>query len=238
MAGFSIPAMEHATVTAWGRDGEINAFRAMLRAFGGPGTTLAMVVDSYDVDAAVDVVLGETLREEIVAAGGRVVVRPDSGDPTVVVPRILRSLAASFGASRNTKGYAVLAPCVRVLQGNGMNLDTIATLYAAVEQAGFSAENVAVGMGGGLLQKVDRDTLGFAMKLSALRVDGLARRVQSTEDRHRETLEARAGETVRVEQLGDRPNVLRDVYRDGELLVDESLPTIRARVATARTVTP
>jgi len=250
MAGFSIPAMEHATVTAWGREGEIDAFRAMLRAFGGPGTTLAMVVDSYDVDAAVDVALGETLREEIVAAGGRVVVRPDSGDPTVVVPRILRSLAASFGASCNAKGYAVLAPCVRVLQGDGMNLDTIATLYAAVEQAGFSAENVAVGMGGGLLQKVDRDTLGFVMKLSALRVDGAWRDVYKapkTDTRKRSKhgrLALVSGErpgsfeTIGVEQLDDRPNVLRDVYRDGELLVDESLATIRARVATARTVTP
>lgn len=131
-----------------------------------------------------------------------------------------------------------------------MNLDAIATLYAAVEQAGFSAENVAVGMGGGLLQKVDRDTLGFAMKLSALRVDGAWRDVykapktdtgkRSKRGRLALVSGERPGsfETIGVEQLGDRPNVLRDVYRDGELLVDESLATIRARVATARTVTP
>jgi len=245
MAGFSIPAMEHATVTAWGRDGEVDAFRAMLRAFGGPGTTLAMVVDSYDVDAAVDDLIGGNLRDEIVAAGGRVVVRPDSGDPTVVVPRVLRSLAASFGTARNAKGYDVLAPCVRVIQGDGMNLETIGTLYTAVERAGFSAENVAVGMGGGLLQKVDRDTLGFAMKLSALRVGGRWRdayKAPKTDagkisKRGRLALVAGEGpgsfETVRIERLGERTDLLRDVYCDGELLVDESLATIRARVATA-----
>ncbi len=249
MAGFSIPAMEHSTVTSWGRGGEAAAFRNMLRAFGGPGKTVAMVVDSYDTYAAVDDTLGVTLRDEIVASGTRVVVRPDSGDPNVIVPRIMRSLSRSFGFAINHKGFMVLHPSVRVIQGDGMDLDAIRDLYDAVERAEFSAENLTVGMGGGLLQKVNRDTMKFAMKLSALEIDGGWIDVYKDpktdpgkrSKRGRLALVANGTawndydvktdfETIRLEALGERENVLRTVYRDGALLVDETLATIRERV--------
>jgi nicotinamide phosphoribosyltransferase len=257
MAGFSIPAMEHSTVTSWGRSGEEQAFRNMLARFGGAGKTLAMVVDSYDTYAAVDETLGVNLKEAIVANGARVVVRPDSGDPNVVVPRILRSLASHFGFQTNHKGFTVLHPSVRVIQGDGMDLDAIRELYEAVERAEFSAENVTVGMGGGLLQKVNRDTMRFAMKLSAIQIDGSWIDVYKDpktdpgkrSKRGRLALVANGSawsdytvktgfETVRVEHLGDRENLLRTVYLDGALLVDESLATIRTRVThTERAVT-
>ncbi len=248
MAGFSIPAMEHSTVTSWGRNGEADAFRNMLRAFGGPGKTVAIVVDSFDAYRAVDEIVGVTLRDEIIASGTRVVVRPDSGDPNVIVPRLMRSLARTFGFTINHKGFIVLHPAVRVIQGDGMELESIRELYEAVERAEFSAENLTVGMGGGLLQKVNRDTMKFAMKLSAMQIDGSWIDVYKDpktdpgkrSKRGRLALVANGTawndyfvkteiETVRLEHLGERENILRTVYRDGELLVDETLTTIRER---------
>jgi len=195
---------------------------------------ISLLETADSTSSAVDVELGETLREEIVAAGGRVVVRPDAGDPTVVVPRI-RSLAASFGASHNAKGSAVLAVRARAPR-RGMDLDAIATL-------------VAVGMGGGLLQKVDRDTLGFAMKLSALRIDGgwhdvyKAPKTDAEKRSKRGRLPLVSGE--RPGSFGDRPSraARRSSERASRRLPGRraahrrAAPRIRARVATAPTVT-
>jgi nicotinamide phosphoribosyltransferase len=250
MAGFSIPAMEHSTVTGWGRANEGAAFRNMLREFGGPGATIAMVVDSYDIDEAVGTLLGVDLKDEILASGSTVVVRPDSGDPRVVVPRILRELGRAFGVEINHKGYRVLHPAVRVIQGDGMDLDAIEQLYRAVTTDGWSAENVTVGMGGGLLQKIDRDTMRFAMKASAIEIDAIWTDVYKDPktDAGKRSKRGRLAlvnngtawndyatktgiETVRREERRERTNLLRPVFRDGELLVDESLATIRRRAA-------
>jgi nicotinamide phosphoribosyltransferase len=248
MAGFSIPAMEHSTVTGWGRQRELEAFRNMLSRFGGPGKTVAMVVDSYDVDKAVGTLIGVELKDDILASGGTVVIRPDSGDPRIVVTRILRSLARAFGSEVNRKGYRVLNPAVRVLQGDGMDPDTIQDLYGAIMSDGWSAENVAVGMGGGLLQKMDRDTMRFAMKASAIEIDGIWADVYkdpksdpgkrskrgrlalvSNEVAWNDYASKTGFETVRLENLNGRTNILRPVFRDGVLLVDDTLATIRKR---------
>jgi nicotinamide phosphoribosyltransferase len=250
MAGFSIPAMEHSTVTSWGRSGEVQAYRNMLARFGGPGKTVAMVVDSYDVEAAVETLIGVDLKDEILASGGTVVVRPDSGDPRIVVPRILRSLSRCLGSELNHKGYRVLHPAVRVIQGDGMDLDTIEDLYQAVTSDGWSAENVTVGMGGGLLQKVNRDTMRFAMKASAIQIDDIWADVYKDPktDPGKRSKRGRLAlvhngtawndyasktdfETVRIENVNGRTNLLRPVFRDGVLLVDETLETIRKRAA-------
>ena len=84
MAGFSIPAAEHSTMTAWGRDGEAAAYRNMIHQFGGKGKLVAVVSDSYDLFNAVDKIWGGELRQEVIDSGATIVVRPDSGDPAVV----------------------------------------------------------------------------------------------------------------------------------------------------------
>jgi nicotinamide phosphoribosyltransferase len=248
MAGFSIPAMEHSTVTSWGRSNEVAAFRNMLQRFGGPGKTIAMVVDSYDMNDAVTTTIGVDLRDEILASGGTVVIRPDSGDPRITVPHILRSLARSFGSEINHKGYRVLNPAVRVIQGDGMDLDAIDELYRTVTGDGWSAENVTVGMGGGLLQKIDRDTMRFAMKASAIEIDDVWTDVYKDPktDPGKRSKRGRLAlvnnetawndfamktglETVREADLHGRVNLLRPVFRNGELLVDEPLSVIRRR---------
>jgi|SRR5690606_29077243 len=100
-----------------------------------------------------------------------VVVRPDSGDPVEVVHACLQLLDEAFGHTVNAKGYRVLNH-VRVIQGDGINPDSIRAILARITEAGYSAENLAFGMGGALLQQLDRDTQKFALKCSAAKVDG------------------------------------------------------------------
>lgn len=171
MAGYSIPAMEHSTVTSFGREGEVQAYRQMIETFGKPGAIFAMVIDSYNRENAVSQIIGEELRELIQKTGATAVIRPDSGDPPFIVLRTVQTLEARFGATVNTKGYKVLNG-VRVIQGDGVNADTIRKVLFLLEQWGYSASNVAFGMGGALLQHPNRDTQKFAQKLHLVTVDG------------------------------------------------------------------
>lgn len=171
MAGFSIAAAEHSTVTAWGKENEVEAYRNMLQQFARPGSVVAVVSDSYDIYNAVKNIWGRELRQQVVDSGATVVIRPDSGDPVEVVTNVMRQAHLAFGSTFNQKGYRVLRN-VRIIQGDGVNEDSIVRILQAVKENGFSAENLAFGMGGALLQQIDRDTQKFATKLSAIKVNG------------------------------------------------------------------
>jgi nicotinamide phosphoribosyltransferase len=173
IAGYSIPAAEHATITSWGQTRESDAYSNMIDQFGGEGKIYAVVIDSYDTMNAVDNIIGDFLHDKILDKGGRIVVRPDSGDPVDLVPRIIASLGNHFGYTTNSLGYKVLHPSVRVIQGDGINYFSIDDILYAVTAKGWSAENVVFGMGGALLQKVNRDTLSFAMKCNAISFDNV-----------------------------------------------------------------
>jgi nicotinamide phosphoribosyltransferase len=118
-------------------------------------------------------------------------------------------------------------------------VDSIGVILQRILQAGFSTENVAFGMGGGLLQKVNRDTLRFAMKASAMQINGAWRDVykQPITDSGKNSKRGRlavirdAGviKTIREDALSWESNLLRPVFRNGELLVDDSFETVRAR---------
>jgi nicotinamide phosphoribosyltransferase len=167
MAGFSIPAAEHSTITSWGRDNEVDAYRNVVKQFGGNGKILAVVSDSYDIYNACKL-WGTELKDEVIASGATVVIRPDSGDPIIVLSKMLLILEKLYGAPKNAKGYKVLNN-VRVIWGDGINIQSLeAILTHMVDFLGYSADNFAFGMGGGLLQQVNRDTLKFAMKASAI----------------------------------------------------------------------
>lgn len=171
MAGFSIPASEHSVICMWGKDAEQDAMQNMVTKFGKRGAIFACVSDTYDIWNAVSTIWGHNLKNQIVDSGSTLVVRPDSGDPTTVPIDVVRMLSEKFGYSVNSKGYKVLPQSVRVIQGDGITVDTIPVILKNLLSAGFSAENLAFGQGGGLLQKVDRDTYRFAMKASAGQVD-------------------------------------------------------------------
>jgi len=241
MAGFSIPAAEHSTITSWGRNGEKDAYANMLKQFDGEGKLVAVVSDSYDLWNAIDNLWGDELRDAVINSGGTLVIRPDSGDPVQIVSTTIEKLMTKFGYSVNSKGYKVLPACVRVIQGDGICLNSIEAILAEMTARGLSADNIAFGMGGELLQKVNRDTQKFAMKASAACVNGDWRDVYKDPitDSGKRSKKGRLAlvknsegqyQTIREQDLGQQQNQLRVVYRNGELLVNESLAEIRARV--------
>lgn len=170
MAAFSIPAAEHSSITSWGRTREVDAYRNMLTQFGGEGKLVAVVSDSYDILKACEL-WGTVLKQEVVDSKTTVVVRPDSGHPETVVLDVVRKLDEYYGSVVNEKGFKVLNN-VRVIQGDGINEQSIRGILMNLKFAGYSADNVAFGMGGALLQQMNRDTQKFAMKASAARING------------------------------------------------------------------
>ena len=170
VAGYSVPAMEHSTVTSWGRENEVASYRNMVKQNGKPGGIVSAVSDSYDIFKACEL-WGTELKQDILDSGATLVVRPDSGDPAVIVKQCLQILEKYFGSTKNSKGFRVLNN-VRVLQGDGINHASIRSILYSITLAGYSADNVVFGQGGALLQIVNRDDQKFAMKCSAALVDG------------------------------------------------------------------
>lgn len=167
MSAFSIPAAEHSTITSWGREREREAYENMLDQFAKPGALVACVSDSYNLWNAIDEIWGKALKAKVQGSGAVVVIRPDSGTPHEVVLACLQKLDAAFGSTVNKKGYKVLNN-VRVIQGDGINPRSITEILAHAAKNDYSASNIAFGMGGGLLQQCNRDTLRFAYKASSV----------------------------------------------------------------------
>jgi nicotinamide phosphoribosyltransferase len=244
IAGFSIPAAEHSTITSWGRDGEVDAYRNILNQFAKPGAIVAIVSDSYDIFNAASKLWGEELREQVVQSGATVVIRPDSGDPVDVNRKLVEILGSKFGYTVNAKGFKVLNN-VRLIQGDGINELTVRSILGAFMAMGWSADNIAFGMGGALLQIVDRDTQKFAMKASSACINGEWRDVVKDpitdsgkkSKAGRVTLWTSGSEFVSaVEQpkgwhdraVGDFADALEEVYRNGKLIKEIDFATVRA----------
>lgn len=241
-AGGSIPAAEHSTVTQWGNggSGERNAFINMVKKFGDSPTSLfAVVSDSEDLEFAVREIWGKELKNAVLAAKNTLVVRPDSGVPTEIVPKVLQWLDEAYGHTVNTKGYKVLNK-VRVIQGDGVNLESIKDILDITEKLGYSTDNLTFGMGGKLLQGVDRDTQKFAIKASWTEVNGQRygfRKNPKTDPgkasragRIKLILDDFGGfKTVDAGEIGH--NILEKVYRNGEDFTNTTLETIRLRAA-------
>lgn len=171
MPGFSIPASEHSTITSWGKEHEVDAYENMIKQFSKDGSLFACVSDSYNIYDACEKLWGDVLRTKLVNSKGVLIVRPDSGEPRKVVLKVLNILGDKFGFTLNTKGFKVLNN-VRVIQGDGVNFDSISNIINDMIKDGWSIQNIAFGMGGALLQKVDRDSLKYAMKCNSITVDG------------------------------------------------------------------
>lgn len=238
VCGFSIPASEHSTITSWGSENEVEAYKNMIEQFAGEGNIFACVSDSYDIYHAAGV-LWPSLKQQLVDLGGTLVVRPDSGDPLTVPVEIVKLLMSSFGYSVNSKGYKVLPSCVRVIQGDGIDSTSLPKIVEAMIREGLSLDNLAFGMGGGLLQKVDRDTLKYAMKASARRdAEGVWHDVYKdpVTDSNKQSKRGRLGlvvknnviTTVREQEAG-KDNLLTTVYRNGAVLTRDSFEKVRSR---------
>ena len=223
--------------------------------FFGLQAIVAVVSDSYDIFHAIRQHWGTTLKQEVIDSGATVVIRPDTGDPVAVVHQCLDLLDEAFGHTVNGKGYKVLNH-VRVIQGDGINPHSIRAILERITSAGYATDNLAFGMGGALLQRLDRDTQKFALKCSAARAGGewidvykdpltdkgkQSKRGRMTLLRHREyggfrtvPVPASAASLDEVERPAGYDDAMVTVWEDGRLLRDWTFAEIRAHADAAR----
>jgi len=243
--GISIPATEHSIVTLLGEKGEEAIFKHVLDTF--PTGVIACVSDSYNIFRACEQYWGGDLKQQVLQREGTLVIRPDSGDPVRTLLQVFEILFKQFGHTTNEKGYKVLPPQLRVIQGDGISLSSIGNIYAALQQGGISAENLALGMGGALLQRVNRDTQEFALKCSYAMVNGKDIDVQknpvelNAEGQLRTSFKhSKAGRLKLVKENGayrtvplqDAPALtdqLETVFENGHIVKEYSFADIRAR---------
>lgn len=169
--GVSVMAAEHSTITAWGDEREEDAYRHIL-SVAPPDALVSIVSDSYDIFHAVRHLYGNHLKSQVMDRPGVLVVRPDSGHPPTMTREVLEALWDAFGGTQNQHGYRTLDPHVRVIYGDGIEEDSIRAILQEITRAGakFTTDNVVFGMGGQLLQGVNRDTYRFALKASAVKM--------------------------------------------------------------------
>ena len=235
MAGFSIPAAEHSTQTAWGREAEEEGFAHMLSAF--PTGLVAVVSDSWDVRHACRSIWGTRLREKVLERDGTLVVRPDSGTPHRTVLELLEILGERFGTTNNDKGFKVLPPQIAMIQGDGIDYEETERILCTLREHGWSTDNLTLGMGGALLQRLDRDTQSFAFKCSQVMVSGESHDVfkdpvtdpAKRSKRGRLKLIQTEDGFRTVPQRDPGSDLLRPVFRNGEILERTSWAEVRAR---------
>ena len=235
MAGFSIPAAEHSTIVSWGKDHEADAMENMLNQF--PEGLVAVVSDSFNIYEACENIWGGVLRDKVRNRNGTLIVRPDSGYPPVVVEKVITILGDNFGYSVNTKGYKVLNPKIRVIQGDGVDFEMIDKILDRLKYSGWSADNLAFGMGGALLQKLNRDTQKFAFKCSYVQVGDEGRDVYKepiTDSGKRSKAgklklirkEDGSVDTINTE-VGYEKDLLETVFLNGEIMKEYTFDEIR-----------
>ena len=233
--GFSIPASNHAVITAW--ENEEDAFQNVLDHYLKEGTVVACVSDSYDFYKAMEM-WGTKFKDQIINSGGRLTCRPDSGNPEDVSLAGIESLMKNFGYTVNNKGYKVLPNCVRLIWGDGINRNKINEVLYYLAGHDIAAENIVFGMGAALLQQMDRDTCSFAFKINEVVQNGVSRPVckHPITTRHKASKAGRQSliydggyKTILEKDIINKENILRTIFKNGKLLIDDDFETIRKR---------
>lgn len=192
LVGGSVPATEHSVMTSYGKEEEIVAFERLLDLF--PEGILSVVSDSFDLwKVCTEYVT--TLKDKIMSRNGKLVIRPDSGDPVDIVCGTIKGpidynfavtneeigvvelLWNVFGGTVNEKGYKVLDPHIGVIYGDSITLDRAEQICARLEAKGFASTNVVFGIGSYTYNHNTRDTLGIAIKATYCEVNGEAREI-------------------------------------------------------------
>lgn len=251
--GLSIPATEHSIMTLKGEDGELELMERVLRLY--PTGIVACVSDSFNIFKACSDKWGTKLRDLILSRpatpGNQLVIRPDSGHVINTLKEIFNILFDKFGYTINDKGYKVLPPQVRVIQGDGVNLESIKEIYAMLKAEKISPENLALGMGGKLLQAdINRDTNNFATKACFAILDGEEKNVVKSPTEMdadgnitKSFKKSKQGKLKLVKNedgsyrtvtsmdadFNDVKDELVEVFRMGEILVDYKFEDIRER---------
>jgi len=239
---FSIPASEHSVMTSGGPGGEAEIVERLLKTY--PVGLVSIVADSYDINNFVTELICKRFKQDILDRNHpdipcKIIVRPDSlrheGDtPHQQMCFIAERLWDAFGGTTNDLGYKVLDPHIGMIWGDGIDVDGIVKILTSLKAAGFSAENAVFGMGGGLLQKVNRDTQRFAFKCSAQQRHGLWYDVyKEPRDKSKKSKKGRL-KLVKVDDVfytvpdsDKREDVLETVFEDGEITKTISFDEVR-----------
>lgn len=241
MSGFSIPASEHSVTTSWGPGQRELARMEAFIAAAPEGAVISDVVDTWNCFEATR--LWTILRHQLEARRQTIVIRPDSGDIETVVPELLRIMAKGFGTTKNRKGFDVLNGS-KLLWGDGINEETHMLPFQKAWDMGISAASITTGSGGGLMQNdINRDTCKFAFKASGIKdtiygYQGVAKNPitdigkMSKMGRQALVIGQNGYETVSYNNPPKRPDndLLRPVYRNGDLLNMETIDVIRQRI--------
>lgn len=194
----SVPATEHSVMCAGGKEDEIETFRRLLETY--PTGILSVVSDTWDLwKVCTEHVV--TLKEEILARDGKLVIRPDSGDPVDILcgaweenrllsgnyektPKsgpegkgVIELLWDVFGGTVNEQGYKVLDPHIGAIYGDSITIDRADEICRRLGAKGFASTNVVLGIGSFTYQYNTRDTFGFAMKATYVEVNGEGREI-------------------------------------------------------------
>ena len=185
----SVPATEHSVMCAGGKEDEESTFRRLLETY--PKGILSVVSDTWDLwKVCTEHVV--SLREEILARDGKLVIRPDSGDPSDILcglntrpdmysaeqamhpsfRGVIELLWDVFGGTINEQGYKVLDPHIGAIYGDSITIERADEICRRLVSKGFASTNVVLGIGSFTYQFNTRDTFGFAMKATYCEIDG------------------------------------------------------------------
>jgi nicotinamide phosphoribosyltransferase len=199
----SVPATEHSVMCAGGKEDEIETFRRLLKTY--PIGILSVVSDTWDLwKVCTEHVV--TLKEEIMSRDGKLVIRPDSGDPVDILcgntftkhgeyvgkgtsfyiestddtpdaKGVIELLWDVFGGTINEQGYKVLDSHIGAIYGDSITIDRANEICKRLEAKGFASTNVVLGIGSFTYQYNTRDTFGFAMKATYVEVNDVGREI-------------------------------------------------------------
>lgn len=253
----SVPASEHSVMCSFGRENELDAFYHMLRTY--PTGIVSIVSDTYNIYDVLTRFMDE-LKDDILARDGKVVIRPDSGDPETIIcgdpsapggsPEQLgaiRLLDRTFGSTVNEKGYRELNPKIGLIYGDGMYYERYERTLRRLKEMGYAASNLVIGVGG-ILRNHSRDTLGFAMKATYVEVNGEHREIEKDPitDQKKKSLRGllrleidNDGQFITYDrQTEEEANsgLLQTVYEDGQVLRNTDILQIRDLVSRSATL--
>ena len=247
----SVPASEHSVMCSFGKEDELGAFKNMLKLY--KTGIVSIVSDTFDIYRVLTE-FAEVLKEEILSRDGKVVFRPDSGNPEYIIcgdpsapegsnewKGAIRLLDEKFGSSVNDKGYKVLNPKVGLIYGDGMYWERYERTLERMKEMGYASCNLVIGVGG-ILRNYSRDTLGFAIKATYVEVNGEKREIEKdpVTDKSKKShkgllalIKNEKGEYETIDQCTPKQEtegLLKAIFRDGNLLVDYTLDGIREKI--------
>jgi nicotinamide phosphoribosyltransferase len=252
LIGGSVAATEHSVMCMGTLDDELGTFRRLITEVY-PKGIVSIVSDTWDLWKVLTEYL-PTLKNEIINREGKVVIRPDSGDPVDIIcgnpngknenekKGVIELLWDTFGGTVNNKGYKELIPQIGAIYGDSITINRAIQICESLKAKGFASTNVVLGIGSYTYQYNTRDTFGFAMKATYGEVNDEGREIFKdpiTDDGTKKSAKGlmkivRENDTYKlIDQVNwedEKTGELREVFRDGKLLVDWSLIEIRQQI--------